>query len=105
MFSHGSKFRSKRTLPEPVIGCRSEGWGEAIIHSTKFSYEKILTSFSSSGILQIDFCNAFNSIKRSEMLKTVAILMPGIAAFTNFYYLLHSHFFYYRSVVSSGSGI
>ena len=78
---------------------------EAIIHSTKISYEKILTSSSSSGILQIDFCNAFNSIKRSEMLKTVANSMPGIAAFTNSCYSKHSQLFYDKFVVSSENGI
>ena len=46
--------------------------------------KKILTSSGSSGILQIDFCNAFNSIKRSEMLRAVASSKPGITAFTNF---------------------
>ena len=78
---------------------------EAIIHSTKLSHEKILMSSSSSVISPIDFCNAFNSIKRSEMLKTFAISMPGIAVFTNFCYSQHSQLFYDKFVVSSESGI
>ena len=81
------------------------GGAEAIIHSTKISYEKILTSSSSSGILQIDLCNAFNSIKCSEMLKAVASSMPGIAVFTNSCYSQHSQLFYDKFVVSSESGI
>ena len=78
---------------------------EAIIHLTKFSYEKILTSSSSSGILQIDFCNALISIKRSEMLKTVASSMPGIAVFANSCYSQQSQLFYDKFVVSSESGV
>ena len=49
-----------KSLPS---GVAVKGGAEAIIHSTKLSYEKMLTSASSSGVLQIDFCNAFNSIK------------------------------------------
>ena len=69
------------------------------------SYEKRLTSSSSSGIFQIDFCNAFNSIKRSEIMKAVASSMPSIAAFTNSCYSQHSQLFYDQFVVSSESGI
>ena len=105
MFSQGSKFRSKRTFHSLQLGVGVKGGAEAIMHSTKISYEKILTSSSSSGILQIDFCNAFYSIKRSEMLKTVASSMPGIAAFTNSCYSLHSQLFYNKFAVSSESGI
>ena len=82
-----------------------KGGAEAIIHSTRISYEKILTSSCSSGILQIEFCNAFNSIKRSETLKSVASSTPGIAAFTNSCYSQHSQLFYDKFVVSSESGI
>ena len=57
-------------LPKLDVGVKCGE--EAIIHSNKLSSEKILTSSSSSGILQIDICNAFISIKRSEMLKAVA---------------------------------
>ena len=87
------------------LGVGVKGGAEAIIHSTKISYEKILTSSSSSGILQIDFCNAFNSIKRSEMLNAVANSMPGIAAFTNSCYSQNSQLFYDKFFVSSESGI
>ena len=87
------------------MGVGVKGGAEAIIHSTKIFYEKILTSSSSSGILQIDFCTAFNSIKRSEMLKAFASSMPGIAAFTNSCYSQHSQLFYDKFIVSSESGI
>ena len=107
MFSQGSKFRSNRTFPELAIGCQSEGWigSSTLIHSSKLSHEKILTSSSSSGILQIDFCNAFSSIKVNEMLKAVASSIPGFAAFTNFCYSQQGHFFYDKFVVSCESGI
>ena len=53
-----------------TVGVKSGA--EAVIHSTKISYEEILTSSNSSVILQIEFCNAFNSINCSGMLKAVA---------------------------------
>ena len=99
-----ANLKAKELFQSLQLGVGVRGGAEAIIHSTKISYEKILTSSSSSGILQIDFCNAFNSIKCSEMLKAVACSMPGIAAFTNFCYSQHSQLFYDRFVVSSESG-
>ena len=84
------------------LGVGLKGGAEAIIHSTKLSYEKIPTSSSSSCILQIDFCNAFNSIKRSEKLKTIA---SSILGFTNSCYSQPSQLFYEKFVVSSESGI
>ena len=54
------------------MGVGVKGGAEANLHLTKLSYERRLTSSSSSRILQIDFCNAFNSVKRSEKLKAVA---------------------------------
>ena len=85
-----ANLEAKEFFQSLQLGVGVRGGMEAIIHSTKISYEKILTLSSSSGILQIDFCNAFSSRKRSEMLKAVASSMPGIAAFTNSYYSQHS---------------
>ena len=48
---------------------------------------------------------AFNSIKRNDMLKTVCSSMPVIDAFTNFCYSQHSQLLYDKFVVSSESGI
>ena len=87
------------------LGFGVKGGAESIIYSTKLSYEKILTSSSSSGNLQIDFCNAFNSKKCSEMLKSVASSVAGIAALTNFCYSQHSQLFFDKFVVSSEIGI
>ena len=100
-----ANLEAKELFQSLQLGVGVKGGAEAIIHSTKISYEKILTSSSSSGILQIDFSNAFNSIKRSEMLKAVANSVPGIAAFTNSCYSQHSQLFYDKFVVSSESGI
>ena len=101
----GANLEAKELFQSLQLGVGVKGGAEAIIHSTKISYEKILTSSCSSGILQIGFCNAFNSIKRNEMLKTVARSMPGIAAFTNSCYSQHSQLFNDNFVLSSESGI
>ena len=40
---------------------------------------------------KIDFQNAFNSVKRSHLLKAIFEFIPGFAAFTNFCYSQHTH--------------
>ena len=65
----------------------------------------MLISSNTSGILQIEFCNAFNCIKRSEMLKTVANSLLSLAAFINFCYSQHSQLFYDKFVISNKRGI
>ena len=100
-----ANLEAKELLQSLQLGVGVKAGAEAIIHSIKLSYEKILTSSSSLDILQTDFCNAFNSIKRSEMLKALASSMLGIAAFTNFGYSQYSQLFHDKFVVSSESGI
>ena len=73
-----ANLEAKERFQSLQLGVGVKGGAEAIIHSTKISYEKILTSSSSLGILQIVFRNAFSSIKRSEMLKAVASSMPAL---------------------------
>ena len=87
------------------MGVGAKGGAEAIIDLKKLSYEKILTSSSSSGILQIEFCDKFNLIKGSQMLKAVVNSMPGITAFNNFCYSQHIQLFYQKFALSSESGI
>ena len=100
-----ANLEAKELFQSLQLGVGVKGGAEAIIHSNKILYEKLLISSSSSGILKIDFCNAFNSIKRSEMLKAVATSMPGIPAFTNSCYSQHSQLSYDKFVFSSQSGI
>ena len=49
------------------IGVEFKSEGESIIHATKTIFEKLQIS-QDAGILQIDFKNAFNFIKRSQFL-------------------------------------
>ena len=68
------RFTSKQ------LGVGVKGGAESIIHATKITSEKLQLSHD-AGILRIDFKNAFNSIKRSQILKAAVTLMPGLASF------------------------
>ena len=105
IFAEEANLEAKDFFKSLQYGVGVKVGAEAIIHSTKLSYEKILTLSSSSGILQIEFCNAFNSIPRIKILKAVASSMSGITAFTNFFYSKHSELFYDKFVDRSESGI
>ena len=77
-------------------------WGvgaEAISHSSKITYDNIVSAQTDEGVLQIDYQNAFNSVKRSHLLKATYEFIPGIAAFTNFCYSQHTPLFYNNAIV------
>ena len=67
-----AKLEAKEFFQSLQWGVGVKGGAEAIMHLTKLSYEKILTSSCSLGILQNYICNAFISIKRTKMLKAFA---------------------------------
>ena len=59
----------------------------------------------SGGILQIDFRNAFNLVKRSRLLGSLKNLMPDIMLFASFWYPKHSESFLNSSTVDSQAGV
>ena len=77
---------------------------ENIVHATKIAFE-IMKSVKSGGMLQIDFRNAFNSVKRSHLLGSTKVLMPSIISFASFCYSKHSDLFFNRSIVDSQTGV
>ena len=85
------------------LGVGVNGGAEAIIHAPKITYEKILDSDFREGVLQIDFRNAFNSVKRSQLLQAACDFIPGIAAFTNFRYSQHAPLLYNNASLQSES--
>ena len=66
------------------LGVGISGGAEAVIHSSKITYDNIVSAQKDEELLQIDFQNAFNSVKRSHLLKATYDFIPGIAPFTNF---------------------
>ena len=87
------------------LGVGVSGGAEAIVHSAKITYEKILNADSKEGVLQIDFRNAFNSVKRSHLLQAACDFIPGIAAFTYFCYSQHVPLLYNNASLQSESGV
>ncbi|XP_075259889.1 uncharacterized protein LOC142351636 [Convolutriloba macropyga] len=87
------------------LGVGISGGAEAIIHSSKNTYDNIVSAQKDGGVLQIDFQNAFNSVKRSHLLKATYEFIPGIAVFTNFCYSQHTPLFYNNAIIQSESGV
>ena len=92
-----AKCIAKETAIEAVelfgskqLGVAVKGGAESIVHATKITFER-MKSVKSGGILQIDFRNAFNSVKRSHLGST-KVLMPRIISFASFCYSKHSDF-------------
>ena len=69
-----------------------------------FCFEKLQKSKKSS-ILQIDFKNALNSVKRSKILEAVEKFLPSVAPFATFCYSQHSHLHFKNTYLSNQSGV
>ena len=86
------------------MGVAVKGGAERIVHATRVSFEKLQIS-KNSGILQIDFKNAFNSVKRSTVFEAVAKSLPSVAPFATFCYSQHCHLHFNNTYLSSQSGV
>ena len=87
------------------LGVGVSGGAEAVIHSSKIIYDNIVSAQTDKGVLQIDFQNAFNSVKRSHLIKAAYEFIPGVAAFPNFYYSQHTPLLYNNAIIQSESGV
>ena len=85
------------------LGVAVKGGAESIVHYTKITFER-MKRLKSGGILQIDFRNAFNSVKRSHLFVSTKVLMPSIISFASFCYSKHSDLFFNSSTVDSQTG-
>ena len=86
------------------LGVGVSGGAEAIISSSKITYDNIVSAQSEEGVLQIDFQNAFHSVKPPHLFKATCEFIPGIAAFTSFCYSQHTPPFYSNAIIQSESG-
>ena len=86
------------------LGVAVKGGAESIVHATKTTFKR-MKSVKIGGILQIDFRNAFNSVKCSHLLGSTKVLMPSIISFASFCYSKHSDLFFNSSIVDSQTGV
>ena len=86
------------------LGVAVKGGAESIVHATRKTFER-MKRVKSGGILQIDFRNAFNSMKRSHLVGSTKVLMPSIISFASFCYSKHSDLFCNSSTVGSQTGV
>ena len=81
-----------------------KGGAESKMHASKITLER-MKRVKSGGILQIDSRNAFNSIKRGNLLGSTKVLMPSIISFASLCYSKHSDLFFNSSTVDSQTGV
>ena len=86
------------------LGVAIRGGAESIIHATKLIYEEC-GKREGLGVLQIDFENAFNSIKRQGVLSECLKQIPSIYPFVSSCYAKHSSLFYNGQAIKSESGV
>ena len=86
------------------LGDSVKGGAESTVHATKITFERI-KRVKSGGILQIDFRNAFNSVKRSHLLGSTKVLMPSIISFASFFYSKHSDLISNSSTLDGPTGV
>ena len=86
------------------LGVGVKGGAESIINATKSTFEELQFS-QDEGKVQINSKNAFNSIKRSQILKPAVILRQCLASFAIFCYSKHCHHFYSNKSVPSQTGV
>ena len=77
---------------------------ESIVHATKQTFQNLLNN-EKTGLLQIDFKNAFNSITRSSVLDAALKFIPYLALFAPFCYSQHNKLFVYATHIQSESGV
>ena len=99
-----TQTESAELFSSKQLGVGVKGGAESMIHATKITFEKLQRS-QDAGILLIDFKNAFNSIKRSQILIAAVTLMPSLASFAIYCYSQHSHLYYSNKSVTSQSGV
>ena len=86
------------------LGAAVRGGAESIVHDAKITFER-MKIVKSGGILQIDFRNAFNSVKRSHLLGSTKVLIHSIMSFASFCYSKHSDLIFKSSNVDSQTGV
>ena len=86
------------------LGVAVKCGAESIVHATKQTFQKSLNK-EKAGLLQIDFKNAFNSIKRSSVLDAAQKFIPSLASFASFCYSQHSKLFFNATHIQSESGV
>ena len=87
------------------LGVDVRGDAESIVHATKKTFERMMKGTKSGGVLQTDFGNAFNSVKRRHLLGSTKVLMSSLMSFTSFCYSKQNDLFLNTSTVDSQSGV
>ena len=94
-----AKSKASELFDSLQLGVGISGGAEAILHSSKYTYDNIVTAQLDEGVLQIDFQNAFNSVKRTHLLKATYEFISGIAAFTNLCYFQHTPLYFSNAII------
>ena len=86
------------------VGVNVKGGLEAAVHAIR-RYFEVTGDDQDRVAVKLDFCNAFNCLRRDRMLEVVAKLFPGIYAFCRNAYSEHSVLMFNNHEIASATGM
>ena len=87
------------------LGVAVPGGVEAIVHSSRFFCASNLFSTDSTLFLKIDFANAFNTVRRDNLLRVVQAELPILYHYLFSCYSKPSSLFFNGSLIQSAEGV
>ena len=84
------------------LGYGVKGGAEAAVHAARLYLHNLDPS---RALVKLDFCNAFNSIRRDKMLEAVQRLAPQLFCLVHSAYSLPSSLFWGDKVIQSSEGV
>ena len=94
--------RAVQLLSPIQLGIGVSGGAEAAVHATR---RYLYSCQESSGIVKLDFVNAFNCVNRHHILSTVERLVPGLDRYARAAYSTPSHLMFGDRIISSSCGV
>jgi len=89
-------------LAPKQLGYGVKGGSEAAVHAARCFLDSMRPN---QAMVKLDFANAFNSIRRDCMLKTVLSLCPAIYSFVYSVYASPSNLLWGDQSISSSEGV
>ena len=86
------------------VGVATRGGSEAVVHAVR----KLAAEFGDDPdriMLKVDFSNAFNMVDRTEMLKRVQDVFPGLYKWTEYCYSQPAHLWLGDMLLASMAGV
>jgi hypothetical protein len=84
------------------LGIGVSGGVEAAVHAARRYVEQLAPG---GAVVKLDFCNAFNAIRRDAVLESVAATLPEVYSYINASYSSPSHLAFGDEIIESAEGV